>query len=199
MVKIRFGEKNMRAGVLVVLLGMTLACTGSLTGGNQVVEREADEAVRNDGNSGVALTQMEQDFIRILRADRRQRRVRLTFNPVLQRVARARAKDMAQRNYFSHTNPDGNGPNILLKRAGYRLPSWWGTARNANYIESISGGRSSARATYDGWMNSPGHKKHVLAESDFYAGQTVVAIGHYYDGRSTYRHYWVFLSAPPQE
>jgi len=188
----------MRAGMLVVLLGAMLACTGNMTGGKPAVTQGTGEVGRNESSGNVSLTQIEQDFMRILRADPRQKRTRLTLNPVLQRVARERAKDMAQRNYFSHTNPDGDGPNILLKRAGYRLPSWWGTARNANNIESISGGRSTARSAYDGWMNSPGHKKHVLAEIGFYAGQTVVAIGHYYDARSTYRHYWVFLSAPPE-
>ena len=39
-------------------------------------------------------------------------------------------------------------------------------------------------------MTSPGIKTR-LAEIGFYAGQTVVAIGHY-DARSTYHHYWVF-------
>ncbi len=189
----------MRAGVLIVLLGMTLACTGSLTGGNTTVEREPDEGVSETRATAVTLTREEQEFVRILRTDNRQRRADIRLHPVLQRVARERARDMARRRYFSHTNPDGDGPNVLLKRAGYQLPSWWGTARNANYIESISGGRTTARAAYDGWMNSPGHKKHVLAESDFYAGQTVVAIGHYYDAGSPYRHYWVFLSAPPEK
>jgi uncharacterized protein YkwD len=39
-----------------------------------------------------------------------QRRPRLTWNPVLAKVARERAWDMAVRGYFSHVNPDGVGP-----------------------------------------------------------------------------------------
>lgn len=161
---------------------------------NKTVQTEPETTT-----SGVEFTDLEQAFIDILLQDPRQKRKNITFDPVLLAVARARAKDMATRNYFSHTNPDGYGPNYLLKKAGYKLPDWWKNEKAANYIESISGGRATAQDTYTGWMNSPGHKKHVLGEIDFYSSQTVVAIGHYYSAGSTYRHYWVFLSAPKQE
>lgn len=145
------------------------------------------------------MSRLEADFMKILKADRRQKRASVTCHPTLLKLARERAKDMATRGYFSHTNPDGHGPNYLLQKMGYRLPSWWGKKKNANYIESISGGRSTARSTYTGWMNSSGHKKHVLALSKFYAGQTNVAIGHYRSSSSRYNDYWVFISAPPEE
>ncbi len=161
--------------------------------------RGDSDSEKMDKKQTVEFTDKEQAFIVILLSDTKQNRKNITFDPILLQVARERAKDMAKRNYFSHTNPDGYGPNYLLKKAGYKLPEWWKNEKAANYIESISGGRSTAQETYTGWMNSPGHKKHVLGEIEFYSSQTVVAIGHYYDPNSEYKHYWVFLSAPSQD
>lgn len=143
-------------------------------------------------------SKLEADFMKILKNDRRQKRASVTCHPLLLKLARARAKDMAVRRYFSHTNPDGYGPNYLLQQLGYKLPEWWGKGKAANYIESISAGRSTAQAAYTGWMNSTGHRTHVLAQKNFYANQTNVAIGHYYDSSTKYGHYWVFISAPPE-
>ena len=127
------------------ITGNDATCTGSLTGGNTTVEREPDEGVSETRATAVTLTREEQEFVRILRADNRQRRADSRLHPVLQRVARERARDMARRRYFSHTNPDGDGPNVLLKRAGYQLPSWWG--RPAMLITSShQRGRTTARA-----------------------------------------------------
>lgn len=116
----------------------------------------------------------------------------------LAQVAREKAQDMAQRSYFDHTNPDGFGPNFLVKQAGYELPNWYGSAPDANNIESIAAGYTTPEAVWDAWLNSSGHRVHVLAESAFWQDQTNYGIGYYYDANSPYRHYWVFLSAPPE-
>ncbi len=120
-------------------------------------------------------------------------------DPTLAQVARERALDMGTRNYFSHTNPDGYGPNYLVRQAGYALPTWYGTANDANNIESIAAGYTTASATWAGWLNSAGHRTHVLAEDTFWADQTNYGIGYAYVANSTYKHYWVFISAPPEE
>src|SRR4051812_17752181 len=59
----------------------------------------------------------------LLTHDHGQTRTKLVWNPILARVARERAWDMARRNYFSHVNPDGLGANTLVERAGYVLPA----------------------------------------------------------------------------
>jgi uncharacterized protein YkwD len=122
----------------------------------------------------------------------------MSCDPILAQVARARAVDMGTRNYFSHTNPDGYGPNYLVRQAGYVLPSWYGSADNANNIESIAAGYPTAAAAWAGWLNSAGHRTHVLAEDSFWADQTSYGIGYAYVPNSTYKHYWVFISAPPE-
>ena len=128
-----------------------------------------------------------------------QARPTMVYDPFLNLVARTKALDLARRGYFAHVDPDGYGPNKAVQLAGYGLPGWWGDALDSNYIESIGGGYSSAQAAFDGWMNSPGHRRHLLAESDFYAGQTRYGVGYADLPGSPYRRYYVFLSAPPNE
>jgi hypothetical protein len=127
-----------------------------------------------------------------------QGRKTMDCHPILAQVARERALDMGKRNYFSHTNPDGYGPNYLVRQAGYQLPSWWPSDPTANYIESIAGGYPTAEEAWQAWLNSPGHRRHVLGKNDFWAEQTNYGIGYAYVAGSTYRHYWVFITAPPE-
>ncbi|MGV3531504.1 MAG: CAP domain-containing protein [Chthoniobacteraceae bacterium] len=124
-----------------------------------------------------------------------QRRPTLKIDPVLSQVARARAADMARRDYFAHNSPDGQSPNALVRKAGYELPASYPS--NGNNVESIAAGRDSASATWNDWMGSGSHKRHLLGESSFYAEQTAVGIGYVFDGGSTYHHYWVVITAPP--
>src|SRR4051794_31530622 len=56
-------------------------------------------------------TAREQELAEILTHDRGQQRPHLAWNPVLARVARERAWDMAVRGYFAHVTPEGVGSN----------------------------------------------------------------------------------------
>ena len=144
------------------------------------------------------LNPQEQAIAQKMITDSNQGRPFLTLDPTLVQVARARARDLAVRDYFSHVNPDGVGPNYLVRQAGYQLPAWWGTDPAANNIESIAAGYSTADATWTQWMNSPDHRTHILGLNSFYATETSYGIGYYYDATSTYRYYWVIITAPPQ-
>jgi hypothetical protein len=126
------------------------------------------------------------------------RRSGMVFDPIIARVARARAQDMADRGYFGHVNPDGVAANYLLRQAGYDLPDWWGNDRSANYVESIAAGLGSASATWESWMNSPDHRRHILGEDSFYASQKHYGVGFVADPSSRYRYYWVIITAPPR-
>ena len=121
----------------------------------------------------------------------------LTCHRVLAQVARERALDMAQRRYFSHTTPEGYGPNYLVREAGYILPSYYGVENNANNIESIAAGNSTASATWQQWMGSSPHRTHLLGLIPFFAEQIEYGIGYAYDPNSPYRYYWVIITAKP--
>lgn len=141
----------------------------------------------------------EQAFANLMINASGQRRDRALMKPDarLVSVARARAKDMADRGYFSHVNPEGNGPNQLVKNTGYPLPAHYTTSRSLNTIESITAGSSSAANAWATFLASSPHKRHLLAEDSFYRDQTTFGIGHYYSAGSRYKHYWVVITAPP--
>ncbi len=144
------------------------------------------------------MTSDEQQLAARLVGDRGQRRdrSRMHADPILTAVARARAEDMARRRYFSHVNPDGLGPNYLVRSAGYELPSSW-SGRSGNFIETIGAGYATADQAWEGWMRSSAHRTHLLASSSFYRDQTNFGIGSYSDPSSPYRRYWVIITAPP--
>ncbi len=141
----------------------------------------------------------EKELASRLTGDSAQRRdrSRMHADPILTAVARARAEDMAKRRYMAHVNPDGFGPNALVRAAGYALPAFWSGARSGNFIESIGAGYATAEQAWDGWMRSSAHRTHLLASSSFYRDQTNFGIGSYSDPSSPFRKYWVIITAPP--
>lgn len=146
------------------------------------------------------LSPEEQELANFLAGDRGQQRSRsrMSLDPILTAVARSRAEDMARRHYFSHTDPDGYGPNFMVRAGGYTLPRSWGGGRSDNYIESIGAGHSTPAAAWEGWMRSPVHRAHLLAQSSFYRDQTNFGVGFHSDPTSPYRRYWVIITAPPE-
>jgi uncharacterized repeat protein (TIGR02543 family) len=144
------------------------------------------------------LVPQEQAIFNYMSTDPQQGRAFLKYDPILEKVARAHAADMAARNYFAHVNPDGHGPNWMVVNAGYQLPAWWGTPTTENYIESIGAGYTNPQDMWTAWMNSPEHKTHILGLTSFFASETSYGIGYVYAPGSTYGYYWVIITAPPQ-
>ncbi|MEU0041278.1 sigma-70 family RNA polymerase sigma factor [Streptomyces sp. NPDC006333] len=77
----------------------------------------------------------------------------LTEDAQLEKAAQAHSDDMAARNFFEHTNPDGADPGQRITAAGYR----WST-----YGENIAQGQQTPQAVMESWMNSPGHRANIL-------------------------------------
>ncbi len=106
----------------------------------------------------------------------------LKWNDTLANVARKKALDMASRNYFAHVDPDGNGINILVHNAGYKLPEKWISDKKQNLFESISAGHddcvTSIRSLIkDEGISPPFHRQHLLGMDPFWAGCTDIGIG----------------------
>ena len=145
----------------------------------------------------VELNSQEQQIFNSLKSAGGQGRPFAVLDPVLCRVARQKAADMANRGYYSHTNPDGYGPNWLVRQAGYSLPDYYDPSPAANNVESVNAGRASAGDAWSSWMDSSGHRVHLLGENSFYAQQTSVGVGFVDDPGSQWRYYWVVITAPP--
>jgi uncharacterized protein YkwD len=76
----------------------------------------------------------------------------LTADPALAAVARAHSADMRDRDYFSHTSPEGLSPFDRAEQAGV------GYSR----AENIAFGQSDAAAVMEAWLESPGHRQNIL-------------------------------------
>jgi uncharacterized protein YkwD len=72
----------------------------------------------------------------------------------LDTAARLHSEDMAARNFFAHSNPDGLSPTDRVNAQGY--PGGAG--------ENIAFGYPTARAVMLAWMESAGHCRNILGE-----------------------------------
>jgi uncharacterized protein YkwD len=98
----------------------------------------------------------------------------LTMDPNLQCAARVHTMDMAERDFFDHDNPDGDGPDDRMEAAGYDGRGWG---------ENIAAGNSTAEETMEQWMDSPGHCRNIMND-----GYTLIGVGYYPGGE--YDHLW---------
>ena len=119
----------------------------------------------------------------------------LHTNACLAQVAQDRAVDMAVRRYFSHVNPSGLGPNVLVSQAGYVLPDFYSKYAGANNVESIAAGYATVEEVWQGWLDSIKHRAHLLGLSSFCAEQTNIGVGYAYSADSDLKHYWVVITA----
>lgn len=83
----------------------------------------------------------------------------------VQRVARIKAQDMVDNNYFSHTSPTYGSPFDMLKsfKISYKTAG-----------ENIAENSSNSSAV-TAWMNSSGHKANILNSNFNYTGIGVVS------------------------
>jgi uncharacterized protein YkwD len=78
----------------------------------------------------------------------------LSMQTQLRCAARAHSLDMVERNFFDHTNPDGEGPQVRIDAAGYQWTAWG---------ENIAGGYPDPEAVVAGWMSSDGHCSNIMS------------------------------------
>jgi len=143
-------------------------------------------------------SQQERKLADLFRGNARQKRPVMIYDQRLARAARAKAYDMARRGYFAHVDPDGNGANVLISRTGYRLPPIYLTSRELNFVESLAGGHDTAEETYQQFLTSALHRRHLLGENPVYAAQTRIGVGYAYVPDSKVVHYWAVLTAPAE-
>lgn len=112
------------------------------------------------------LTVDEQEVFNLINIQRKNNGLtELKIDNEVQNVARIKAKDMVNNNYFSHTSPTYGSPFDMLKR--FKVA--YNTAG-----ENIAGNSSNSEAV-TAWMNSPGHKANILNGNFNYTGIGVVS------------------------
>jgi uncharacterized YkwD family protein/spore coat assembly protein SafA len=99
----------------------------------------------------------------------------LTANWELSRVARYKAMDMRDKNYFSHTSPTYGDPFTMMKNFGIAYTA---------AAENIAAGQKTPQEVVQSWMNSSGHRANILST-------TYTQIGAGYAQGGSYGYYWV--------
>jgi uncharacterized YkwD family protein/spore coat assembly protein SafA len=128
-----------------------------------------------------ATKSIENQVIQLTNQQRVQNGLKpLTPNWELSRVARYKAMDMRDKNYFSHTSPTYGDPFTMMKNFGIAY-------RTAG--ENIAAGQATPQEVVTAWMNSPGHRANILNTS-----YTQIGVGFAQGGSQ--RYYWsqMFIS-----
>lgn len=99
----------------------------------------------------------------------------LQANEKLALVARAYSQQMAEKNFFSHTGPNGDTLAQRVRSAGisYRLVG-------ENLFKSTNAPQPVSLAV-EGWMDSPGHRENILR-----TGFSKTGVGIWRDGNTYY-------------
>jgi uncharacterized protein YkwD len=119
-----------------------------------------DEGIVNRGPVAMADTHsiMEDEVVALVNKQRAEAGCEpLVVDPRLVVSAEGHSTDMAERDYFAHTTPEGLTFRDRILSAGYANP---GTAEN------IARGQSDAQQVMDSWMASDAHRENIL-DCDF--------------------------------
>lgn len=122
----------------------------------------------------------------------KQQRDRMICDPLLSQLAQEKAEEMARFSMVSHTI--SVGANQRLREGGFSLPRYypmfWG-----NNVEAIQGGAPDATHVFQAFMESKGHRTHLMGEHSFYRSQTHIGIAHVRSPHSAHLDYWVVYIA----
>ncbi len=103
--------------------------------------------------NSTSLTSMEQQMITLVNQARSQNNLpALQVDMQVTNVARVKAQDMIDNNYFSHNSPKYGSPFDMMKSFGVHY---------VKAAENIAGNQNVQNA-HNAFMNSPGHRQNIL-------------------------------------
>ena len=141
----------------------------SSSGGSSTSGKSSTDTSSSSSNTTI-LSADEQEVFNLINKQRTSNGLSaLKIDKEVQNVARIKAKDMVQNNYFSHNSPTYGTPFNMLNsfKVSYKSAG-----------ENIAG-NSSNQAAVTAWMNSSGHRANILNSSYNYTGIGVVAGSQY--------------------
>ena len=140
------------------------------TGNSNNSNNSSSNTGSNLNTTSSNLSQDEKEVFDLINKQRTNNGLKaLNIDSEVQKVARIKAQDMVNNNYFSHTSPTYGSPFDMLKKfsVSYKTAG-----------ENIAG-NSSNSAAVTAWMNSSGHKANILNSSFNYTGIGVVSSSKY--------------------
>ncbi len=157
-------------------------CPGEKEGPEPEPEPEPETAEQGSApapSQGTAAACKEQEMVNYINQARSNAGLPpLQVNGRLSEAARAKSRDMAVNNYFSHNSPTYGSFTSLLSRYGIRY-----RAAAENIAWNSNG---SVRSAHNNLMNSPGHRRNILNRSYQQVGVGIHV-------RSDGRHYYTQL------
>jgi len=128
-------------------------------------------------NTEFEFTEYELRVLELVNIERQKEGLQpLKLDVALTKAARAKAKDMVDNRYFSHTSPTWGSFGEQLRHFGIQY-------RNAG--ENIASGQRTPEAVVRAWMNSSGHRANIMN-----AKFNKMGLGYAYTSQGNYHHYW---------
>jgi uncharacterized protein YkwD len=146
----------------------------------------------------VSISEVEKLIFKYTNDERRKAGLKeLVWDDQLALIAREHSADMAENDFFSHTNLSGEDPTARAQRHNYPVRKllgggWYslgiaeniskmptGNVQGHSYINNDAD--SVAKAVVESWMNSPGHRANILKD-----GYDKLGVGVGYDGKYYY-------------
>ena len=122
------------------------------------------EVISEEFANSEELTKDEQEFLDLINANREANGLKaLEVDPEVQNVARLKAKDLVDNNYFAHNSETYGDIQNMLNTFEISYTSAG---------ENIAGDSSLAKAV-EAWMNSENHKVNILSENYNYTGRAI--------------------------
>jgi uncharacterized protein YkwD len=164
------------------------------TGTPTVVTLAPSQASNVTAATSCGLSNFQTDLLREVNAARAQARScgtvvkpaasALAWNNILFAAALGHSQDMAQRNFFAHTNLDGKTAGQRAISAGYNY---------AVLGENIAAGQRTVSEVMASWLDSPGHCNNIM-DGVF----SEIAVACVSTSRFEYPTYWSMELAKPR-
>ena len=215
MVFARVGTRiDVRRGVLAAAAVLTLATllllAGSLLAREAAAETHDQSAtmqmtIAGCDNQKVQMKLREYEVFKQHNAYRTQKGLpTFCVDPTLQQVAQGHSTDMATRDFFSHTNPDGKGPTARVSATGYSCYPYGAENIGAVLPEDTSS------TVMQLWIDSDGHRANVERAGSVRIGigsANDADFGEWYYGNASYGEYVNYTvnfagndcAAPPED
>jgi uncharacterized protein YkwD len=137
----------------------------------------AEQLALFDKNPNRLLRAYEQECLDVTNAFRvASGKQEVSYNNYAARVALAHARDMGERNYLSHLNPENLDPMDRMEAAGLNV---------YKVSENLAGGFADAIQVLKGWVDSADHRQGMLEDNQY------LGVGAYYKKASRYGFYFV--------
>jgi len=128
---------------------------------NENTSGQSNDESSNPIEQGPDLDSMAIQILNIINNTRAQKGLHsLKQNQALVAVAKSRSSDMINRNYFSHTTPEGKNIYSILIEYGIKYAA---AGENIQYASPPS--RGTPESFFNIWMSSSSHRDNILSSS----------------------------------